>query len=177
MAERIKLKTAIESQIQVDRCFGSYETYRKCANEYGYISIANVRVPTTKEKGTWSVDRVEFERALTLYKNKESEFQNKIQLMREDHQKGIFHPGKIWITDSKYYVNKGDFRLEVDAYAQARKESDGTWFCNICNILAKTEHNNPECHRCSDWGGCGTDCTLSKVYCIKCGKSMQVGKR
>ncbi|MDP3395669.1 MAG: hypothetical protein Q8S57_03225 [Methanoregula sp.] len=176
MAERIRLKTAIESQIQVDRCFGSYETYRKWANEEGYILIENVKIPTIKEKGIWYINRVDFDRALTLYKNKySSEFQKMAKLMMEDYQNGIFHSGKIWITDSKYYVNKGDFRLDVDAYAQACKASDETWFCNICNIPAKTEHNNPECHRCSDWDGCGTDCTLSKVYCTKCGKSMHVG--
>lgn len=176
MVERIRLKDAIDAQILVDRCFGSYSTYRKWANEEGYISIETVKVPTIKEKGTWYVNRVDFERALTLYKNKHSsEFQKKAQLMMEDHQKGIFHPGKIWITDTKYYVNKGDFRLDIDAYAQARKESHETWFCNTCNKPAKTEHNNPKCQWCSDWDGCGTDCTLSKVYCAKCGKSMQVG--
>jgi hypothetical protein len=172
MAELIKLKAAIESQILCDRCFGSYGTYRKWANECGYISIADVRVPTIKIKGTWYVNRVDFERAMTLYKNRESEFEKKAQLMMEDYKKGIFHPGKIWISNSRYYVNKGDFRLEVDAYSQAVKRSDGSWVCNSCNIPAETEHNNPECHRCSYWDGCGTDCTLSKVYCIECEKEL-----
>jgi hypothetical protein len=177
MINRIRLKTAVEEQIRVDRYFGSYETYRKWANKCGYILIANVQVPTVKERGTWYVDQEDFERALTIYRNKESEQQKKIQLMMEDHKNGVFHLGKIWISDSKYYDNKGDFRLEVDAYLRARKESDGIWFCNTCNIPAKTEHNNPECHICSDWNGCGTDCTLSKIYCAKCKKELIIPPR
>jgi transposase-like protein len=90
--------------------------------------------------------------------------------MMEDHKKGIFHPGRIWISDSRYYENKGNFRKEVDTYSLARRDSDGTWYCNTCNKVAETEHKNPLCHVCSDWNGCGKDCTLSKVYCSQCGK-------
>jgi|GEM_PF-4425859 hypothetical protein len=61
------------------------------------------------------------------------------------------------------------FRFQVaSAYERAKKSSDGEWYCTKCNIPASTEHNNKECHRCSDWGSCERDCTLSKVYCEKC---------
>lgn len=41
--------------------------------------------------------------------------------------------------------------------------------CKKCKRPASTEHNNPECHTCEDWNGCGRDCTLSRVFCKKCG--------
>jgi len=41
--------------------------------------------------------------------------------------------------------------------------------CRTCGRIAYTEHNAPECHVCSDWGGCHDDCTLSRVYCRECG--------
>lgn len=60
------------------------------------------------------------------------------------------------------------FRFVSDPYQSGRMKSDGDWLCNKCNTIAKTEHKKPECHLCSDWNGCGTDCTLSKVYCDNC---------
>jgi hypothetical protein len=43
------------------------------------------------------------------------------------------------------------------------------WACTACGYLADTEHDNMPCHVCDDWHGCGRDCTLSKIYCKKCG--------
>lgn len=40
---------------------------------------------------------------------------------------------------------------------------------------ASTENNASECHTCSDWNGCGTDCTLSRVFCAPCGTSLELG--
>jgi rubrerythrin len=68
-------------------------------------------------------------------------------------------------------IEGGDFRLVSDPVERYRHRSDGTWFCKTCGTPAETEHEKPECHRCSDWSGCGRDCTLSRVYCSKCGRS------
>jgi len=46
-----------------------------------------------------------------------------------------------------------------------------SWFCSKCESTCKELHEKPECHRCSDWNGCGGDCTLSRVVCLKCGDS------
>ena len=35
--------------------------------------------------------------------------------------------------------------------------------------LIKELHNKPECHLCSDWNGCGSDCTYSGAECLICG--------
>jgi len=58
----------------------------------------------------------------------------------------------------------GNFKLVGDEYLRLRGKSDGKWYCIKCNIPAETEHEKEECHRCSDWNGCGTDCTLSKIF-------------
>jgi hypothetical protein len=62
-----------------------------------------------------------------------------------------------------------NFILKNSEYEIFRKKGYGTWYCKNCDIPGETEHNKEECHLCSDWNGCGKDCTLSKVYCKKCG--------
>lgn len=59
--------------------------------------------------------------------------------------------------------------VEASPYERARKRSEGAWYCNGCRKPADTEHKKEECHRCSDWNGCGHDCTLSNVICKACG--------
>jgi len=66
------------------------------------------------------------------------------------------------------------FRFESSSYEINRRKSYGTWYCSTCNIPAETEHKKEECHLCSDWNGCGRDCTLSRVYCNKCGESQDM---
>jgi hypothetical protein len=65
------------------------------------------------------------------------------------------------------------FEFKSDSYRAMRGKSDGEWYCKKCKIEAETEHNKPECHTCADWNGCGTDCKLSRVFCKKCGASME----
>lgn len=177
MGEKIKLKTAIEN------CPLIYNSYTRCrqeAKDYGYISIGDVKVAVNKEKGAWQIDKDEFNAAVKRLRvtiEEEEKRQKQIQeeeekcqkQIEEDYQKGIYHPGIVSLNN-KCYRNYGDFRFELNDYDVARGKSDGNWYCNLCNIPAETEHNKPECHTCSDWNGCGTDCTLSKVYCSRCGK-------
>ena len=174
MGKIIKLNEAVGTYNPDRGIYHSYNWYREQAKEYGTVNIGDTNISARKEKGSWCIDSADFDRAVNDFINKKTEEKEQSQLMMEDHQKGIFHPGRIWISDNCYYENKGDFRYEVDTYRQALKESDGIWYCNICNLPAETEHNNPECHRCADWGSCGKDCTLSKVYCSHCKKSLVV---
>lgn len=170
MGKIVKLKDITSTPDPEKDVYNSYNWYREYAQKYGYIPIGDTHVSVRKEKGSWVVDLDDFDHAVRSFINKKAEKEKHTHLMMDDHQKGIFHKGRISISDSRYYDNKGDFRLEVDTYSMARKDSDGTWYCNTCNIPAETEHNNPECHTCSDWGSCGRDCTLSKVYCSRCEK-------
>jgi hypothetical protein len=41
--------------------------------------------------------------------------------------------------------------------------------CEQCGGAAAALHNKPECHTCSDWNGCGRDCTWSGWRCDHCG--------
>jgi hypothetical protein len=56
----------------------------------------------------------------------------------------------------------------IDSY---RNRSAGHWLCVKCHEPAEAEHKNPQCPRCSDQRACGQDCTLSRVFCPKCGAS------
>lgn len=170
MGEMIKLNTVVGTYSPERGIYNSYNWYRQSAKKNGTVHIGDTTIPAFKVKGTWFVDSADFDRAVNTFINKKTENKEHARLMMEDHQKGIFHPGNVSISDTLRYVNKGDFRLEVNRYLAGRNKSSGTWYCNTCNIPAETEHNNPECHTCSDWGPCGNDCTLSKVYCSRCGK-------
>jgi len=93
-----------------------------------------------------------------------------------DYSKGIVHgkDGGVVHTEWGGYKIRGDFYFAWFNYEIAKMRSDGTWYCNKCNTLAETEHNKEECHSCRDWNGCGRDCTLSKIYCPKCGSFISV---
>lgn len=39
-----------------------------------------------------------------------------------------------------------------------------------CDAVAAEVNDKPECHSCSDWSGCGGDCTLSELICPTCGE-------
>lgn len=96
--------------------------------------------------------------------------------MTEDYRHKIIHGnnGDIIHTEFGGYKIYGEFRFVWDDVQRLRRKSNGTWYCNRCQAPAETEHNKQECHLCSDWNGCGEDCTLSKVYCLKCGTSLVI---
>lgn len=53
---------------------------------------------------------------------------------------------------------------------KGREGGGSGYVCVSCDVEADKENNKPECHRCSDWSPCGTECTFSGVTCPKCGK-------
>ncbi len=93
-----------------------------------------------------------------------------------DYAKGIIHGKDVDVV----YTEWGDMKsMKISAlYGPIMNypagKSYGTWYRNKCNILAEIKHNKEECHLCSDWNGCGKNCTLSKVYCQKCRRSIKV---
>jgi hypothetical protein len=40
-----------------------------------------------------------------------------------------------------------------------------------CGHPAKIQRESEECHLCRDWGGCGGDCKVSRIYCPHCGNA------
>jgi hypothetical protein len=168
-----KLKEAIDLYKQEERApANSYEWYRKSAQQRGTVLIGDIEVPVRKRKGTWYVDEREFSEAIQRHR----EAVKHLKQVTADYAEGIIHGnnGDVIYTEWGGYNIHGDFRLVWTGYERARKKSYGSWYCNICNILAETEHNKEECHLCRDWYGCGGDCTLSKVYCPQCGKSIDI---
>jgi len=172
MGKIVKLNQIVGTYSPEKGIYNSYNYYRDQAKKYGTVNIAGTDIPAHKEKGCWWIDLDEYDRAIKESIKRKDEEKERLRLMFQDYQKRIFHPGRIWISDYRYYENSGDFRLEVDIYQASRKDCDGVWYCNTCNLPAETEHNNPECHTCADWGSCGRDCTLSKVYCSHCKKTL-----
>ena len=75
-------------------------------------------------------------------------------------------------TDWGGYRVRRDFHDAWSDYARVTRRSSGSWYCNTCFAPAWDEHRREECHTCQDWGGCGQDCTLSRIYCAGCGTSL-----
>jgi hypothetical protein len=169
----LKLKDAVQLyRIEERTPSNSYEWYRKSAQHSGRISIGETNVSAYKEMGVWYVDRNEFAKAINQYRDS-------IKHLKEitaDYAKGIIHGknGDIISTEWGGYAIRGIFRFVWSDYERIKEGSSGTWYCNKCNIPAETEHKKEECHLCSDWNGCGRDCTLSRVYCSRCGASLNV---
>lgn len=169
----LTLQQAVDQYKQEERAVSnSYEWYRRQAQKSGEVGIAGIHVPAVKLNGVWCVHRAHLSEAIDSHR--ESVRQRK--QMTEDYRKGIIHgkDGDAIRTDFGGYEIHGDFRFVWDDVQRYRKKSYGIWYCGKCQAPAETEHNNPECHRCSDWRGCGTDCTLSKVYCRKCSSGLDI---
>lgn len=171
--ENMKLRNAVELYKKEERTpLNSYEWYRKSAQRYGTVSIGGTNVPAYKLRGVWYIDGKIFDELI----KKHRKIIKRLKQVTTDYSKGIIHGknGDVVNTESGGYKIDGEFRFVWSDYELARMRSSGTWYCNKCNILAETEHNGEECHLCSDWHGCRRDCTLSKVYCTKCGSSISV---
>lgn len=165
MGKTIKLKAAVGTPDHENGIFNDYKWYLWNARSFGKIRIGRVDIPTRKEKGHWVLDNSDLIRAIESFKKEKTESEKSSNIF-EEKQPSI---------DSGGYLNNSNFRLVRNAYDLARKRSDGTWYCNTCYLPAETEHNNTECHTCSDWNGCGNDCTLSRVYCRHCEKELRIG--
>ena len=169
----LTLKEAVEQYKQEERAISnSYDWYRKQAQRSGKVWIGGIHISAVKQNGIWYVQRADLSKAI----NNHRESAKHLKQVTEDYKNGIIHGKDGDTTHTEfggYEIHKG-FRFVWNDVERYRKKSYGTWYCNKCQAPAEMEHNKQECHRCSDWGGCGTDCTLSKVYCHKCGASLDV---
>jgi hypothetical protein len=66
---------------------------------------------------------------------------------------------------------RGSFRLVEEDSNRLRKIGRGTWYCR-CGGLADSTHENPRCDVCRGGGDCGLDCSLTSLYCPKCGATL-----
>ena len=145
----------------------SYDWYRRRAHESGMVLIGQTQIRAWKERGVWSVNEKEFEAAIAAHRKRRAY----VAKVSRDLSQGVIHgeDGAVIETLTGGYQVSGAFRFVWSNYERGRQRSHGSWYCNRCNRLAETKHEKEECHLCSDWGGCGQDCTLSEVVCANCG--------
>lgn len=150
----------------------AYDWYRRGAQRYGTVHIGGLDVPVCKERGAWYVNEDDLRRALVHHRQAIAHR----KAVTGDYDRHVLHgrPGAWVEMDWGYYQVAEGFH-HVSANNEHPPAGPGTWYCTLCWRVAETEHRREECHTCSDWGGCGKDCTLSRVFCKVCGGSMQVG--
>lgn len=161
----------------------SYEWYRGSAKKYGRVSMGCRRqlprsepsehhIDTLKVGNHWMVDAAAFELALEEHRLALAEIKVITQAYKE-HRLLIGAGGSLETAWGGYSV-RADFHLTWYLGSIQNGGGEGSWFCSHCWTRANTEHAKDECHTCSDWGSCGHDCTLSRVFCPTCETSMPV---
>jgi hypothetical protein len=149
----------------------AYGWYRRSAQRDGSAYIGGVDVPVLKERGAWYVREEDLNRALASHQRAMA----RREAVTADYDRHILQGrtgDTVEMDWGHYHVANGFHR--VSPKYEHPPAGPGTWYCTPCWRLAETEHEHEECHTCSAWGGCGRDCTLSRVYCNACGGSMRV---
>ena len=147
----------------------AYEWYRRWAHHSGNVPIGETHVPARKHRRAWMVASEDVAAAIEVHRQQVG----RRRAITEDYTRGVLHgqDHETVRTDWGTYERRGPFHFARSDYEAARHRSYGTWMCSTCMKSAETEHNRPECHTCSDWGDCRSDCTLSRVFCSTCGTS------
>lgn len=150
----------------------AYEWYRRSAHSMGKAYMGQTYVPVRKQGGVWLVASEDVATAIEGHRRQVGQRRQ----VTEDYDRGVLHGenGATIRTDWGTYRRRGPFHFARSDYDAGRHHSDGTWMCTNCMNAAGTEHNRPECHTCSDWGDCRSDCRLSRVFCLTCGTSFAV---
>jgi hypothetical protein len=169
----VTLREAVEQYSAESRQYvNAYDWYRQSAQRTGSVPIGNVEVPTFKLGNAWYVNAPDLEAAIQSHRDRVAS----IKQVTDDFGRGVLHgkDGDTAELEDGGYRLRGTFHFAWSSYEIGRKRSNGSWYCSTCMKAAETEWNNPECHRCSDWGDCGRDCRLSRVYCASCGTGFDV---
>jgi hypothetical protein len=176
------LRDAVERFRRERGSYGNaYEWYRKQAQRSGrvwmgeqrqLVSKGDTEIRAVKVGRTWMVNPIELEARLTEHRLEQAERQQ----ITDDFEAHVLYgeSGTVIRTSFGSYTVGRDFHtVHYDSF-KPWKDAYAHWTCNGCWKPGSTEHNKPECHTCSNWGGCGRDCTLSRVFCEDCGTSMEI---
>lgn len=169
-AARVTLAQAVERyRGEPGAACNAYDWYRKQAHRDGRVWLGGSYVNAAKVGKQWMVDEAEVDQAVTAHRQRMA----KQHQDTADYDSHILHgeDGTSVTTDWGGYRISGDFHFAWNWYLIGTRKSDGWWYCNRCFHPAHSERNKEECHTCSDWGGCGGDCTLSRIFCPPCGTS------
>jgi len=167
-APRITLAQAVERyRSEPGAASNAYDWYRKQAHRDGEVWLSGVYVAAVKVGNQWTVAVSDVDGAITAHRNQMAEQHQ----ATADYKAHILHggDGAIVSTDWGGYRVSGAFHFAWNDYKVGTWTSNGVWYCNACFKPAQSEHEREECHTCSDWGGCGRDCTLSRIFCSDCG--------
>ncbi|NLU49139.1 MAG: hypothetical protein GXX09_01835 [Syntrophomonadaceae bacterium] len=150
----------------------AYNWYIASAESRGQVWFGKVEVPACRLDGTWYVDSGRFKEAITRHRQ---DVEHKKQVLR-DYEQGIIHgqDGETIEVDWLTYTVRGNFRFVRTELDFVFNDYPGVWYCNKCHGRAIAEYNKEECDLCKNSKGCGTQCTLSKVYCPECGETLEL---
>lgn len=174
--QTITLREAVERWSLEDRApVNAYDWYRRSAARCRTVPFGTVDIPALKPGREWVVDGRELDRAIAAHRQRRAESKQ----ATSDLAAGRLHgrDGDTIETEWGNYRRRDPFHLRQRTDEPPWKGSGETWYCSGCMRPASTEHDNPECHRCSDWGSCGSDCRLSRVFCPTCGPGFEVPSR
>jgi hypothetical protein len=156
---QITLAAAVERYRNEPGAFSNaYEWYRKQAQRDGQVSLGGTSVATVKVRNQWMVDVVDVELALAAHRDRVA----RQHQVTADYEAHILHGDdrSTTATDWGGYRIRGAFHSAWNSYEVYRKKSDGSWFCNTCFELVKTEYDD-------DW-------EPKHVSCARCGTSMDM---
>jgi hypothetical protein len=173
MTDRLTLAAALERfKAEAGGHLNSYEWYRQGAQRGERIWLGGTEIPAAKVGGQWTVQAADLERAVEAA----HEARRTLERITADYDRHVLHgdDGATVHIAGGGYQRRGPFHFGWSDYLRGRMKSDGTWMCSTCWEPASLEHNKNECHTCSDWGSCRSDCTLSRVFCETCGTDLAV---
>ena len=138
----------------------AYGWWRKYAQLDGRTTFGRSRqlvrgatnsVPVRKLGNRWMVEAAAFNAALAEHRAAMAELR---YITDEYDQRHLLVGvgGGLQTSWGSYWVSK-DFHLHRNRYVQPWRGNGEWWICNSCWEAASLEHDNPECHSCSDWVG------------------------
>ena len=162
--DSVTLAAAVKQFRDISGYANAYQWYRRQASEGGRVSFGGCSVRTEKVGNRWMADPADVRTALATF-DEEIKERHRATLA---YAAGVLEGGGRVETDWGWYEARGAFHLAN--FRQAKPSRGGQeWYCSTCLKPASLERNRAECHRCSDWGSCGGDCTISAVKCDECG--------
>lgn len=170
--EGVPLREAVEQLRAHGVPTNSYDWYRRDAQRHGKVWLGDERASATKTVRGWMVAGADVVAAVAGHDRRASE----VTFATDEYRNGrlLGHAGdRIETRWGGYEVGHG-FHFRWSDYEVGRRKSDGLWICSSCMQPAGTEHNSPECHRCSNWSPCHRDCTLSRIFCEQCATEHEI---
>lgn len=140
------------------------------------LHVAGLRLAVWKKGRAWCTDRAAFDEFLVqveheLERRRLAEQAADAELrLRQDRVRRLY-AHRVLLDDSAGLYRIVDEHFHAWRVVSLEPYSDWSlsWVCSHCFAPAQYEHGREECHRCSDWSGCGSDCTLSAATCPPCG--------